>query len=151
MTLTSPAVIKAEHEELHNDLRRAVKAEGATGEAAREVARLMHPHFIKEEEYALPPLALLPRLAAGEIEPSMYEAIALTDRLEADLPSMLAEHKQIVAALDRLTRAATAEGKTEQAAFAQRLISHAQIEETVSYPAALLVGRYLKAMAGRSG
>lgn len=38
------------------------EAGSKTGEAAKVVANLMHPHFISEEEYALPPLGLLARL-----------------------------------------------------------------------------------------
>ncbi len=51
MKLEVPAPLAAEHEELHHELDRAVKAGSATGEAARGVAKLMHPHFIKEDEY----------------------------------------------------------------------------------------------------
>jgi len=37
-------------------LRQATQLSGKTGEVAKTVAELMHPHFVKEEEYALPPL-----------------------------------------------------------------------------------------------
>lgn len=53
MELQIPPSLKAEHEELHGDLARATKAGGRTGEAAKAVAKLMHPHFIKEEEVCL--------------------------------------------------------------------------------------------------
>ena len=43
-----------EHEELHAELGALTKAPGRVGEAARNVATLLHPHFVKEEEYALP-------------------------------------------------------------------------------------------------
>ena len=60
MDFQIPSSLKAEHEELHSELVRATKAGGSTGEAAKEeVVKLMHPHFLKEEEYALPPLGLL--------------------------------------------------------------------------------------------
>jgi hypothetical protein len=48
-----PSALKAEHQELHGELVRATKAGGRTGEAAKAVAKLMHPHFVKEEEYCL--------------------------------------------------------------------------------------------------
>lgn len=146
MDFPIPGPLKAEHEELHGELMDATRSSGRTGEAARAVARLMHPHFIKEDAYALPPLSLLGPLSKGQVDPAMADVLALTDMLEADLPSMLAEHAQIVAALEGLVEAAKAEGKPEWAEFAERLMAHAKTEEEVIYPAALLVGRYLKAV-----
>jgi hypothetical protein len=99
---------------------------------------------LKEEEYALPPLGLLPILAKGEILPEMKAAVAMTDRLNADLGHMLLEHKQIVIALKVLTEAANVEGKEEVAHFAEKLMLHAQTEEEVLYPASILIGEYLK-------
>lgn len=98
----------------------------------------------KEEQYALPPLGLLPALARDKFEPAMAEVLAMTDKLEAELPQMLAEHKQIVAALDKLVAAAKAENKPDVAAFAEKLALHAQTEAQVAYPTTLLIGRYVK-------
>ena len=52
MIFKTPKSLKTEHEELHAELSRAEKAGGATGEAAKAVAASLHPHFLKEEEYA---------------------------------------------------------------------------------------------------
>ena len=68
----------------------------------------------------------------------------MTDRLEAELPTMLSEHKDIVAALKRLIEAAKAEHKPDIVHFAEKLMLHAQTEEQVSYPTTLLIGRYVK-------
>ena len=144
MKFQIPRALKAEHEDLHGELVRATKAGGRTGEAAEAVASLMHPHFVKEEEYALPPLGLLKALSAGKIESDMAEVLSMTDKLEAELPRMLAEHKDIVRALQRLVEAARAENNTEYVRFAEKLMAHARAEEEVSYPTALLIGRYLK-------
>ena len=57
---------------------------------------------------------------------------------------MLAEHKDLVAALEKLIEAAVAEKKPEQAHFGEKLVLHAHTEEQVSYPTAILIGRYLK-------
>jgi len=146
MDFPIPEPLRAEHEELHGELAHATRSGGRTGEAAKAVAKLMHPHFVKEDQYALPPLGLLGALARGEVDPAMREVLALTDKLEADLPQMLAEHGDIVGALQELVEAATAENKPEVAGFATRLMAHARTEEEVMYPAALLVGRYLKAV-----
>ncbi|MBX4893232.1 hemerythrin domain-containing protein [Rhizobium bangladeshense] len=149
MNFEIPQPLKAEHAELHAELADARRAGGRISEAAEEVAKRLHPHFIREEEIALPPLCLLAPLAAGGVAPEMADVLALTDRLEAELPVMLAEHKQIMAALGDLVVAANAEKRPKYARFAEKLMSHARIEEEVLYPAALLVGLYLKLRLGR--
>src|SRR5512145_1383651 len=121
-----PIPLKLEHQELHAELVRATKAGGQVGEAAKAVAKVLHEHFVKEEEYALPPLGLLSLLAAGKITPEMKSALTMTDKLKAELPLMLAEHKAIVAALDHLAKAANEAGKMETARFAEKLELHAQ-------------------------
>jgi hypothetical protein len=144
MEFKTPQSLKTEHEELHGELEKAVMSGGKVGEAAKAVATLMHPHFEKEEEYALPPLGLLPLLAKGEVTSEMGQVLTMTDKLKADLPHMLAEHKGIVVALKKLAQVAKAEKKPEVAAFADKLTAHAQTEEEVSYPTAILIGEYLK-------
>jgi hemerythrin superfamily protein len=57
---------------------------------------------------------------------------------------MLSEHKAIVQALHELGRAARSERRPEVSRFVDELTAHAQNEEQVLYPAAILVGEYLK-------
>ncbi len=149
MELIIPEPLKREHEELHDVLRKATNERGATGDAARALAKLMHPHFIKEDAYALPPLGLLPQIAKGTVTPDMAEVLKLTDNLKQDLDEMLAEHKTIIAALNALAEAARRENKPEYVTFAQKLMAHAQTEELVMYPAALLVGSYVRMKLGK--
>lgn len=139
-----PQSLKTEHEELHAQLARAINSGGATSIAAEAVGRLLHPHFVKEEEYALPPLGLLRPLAEGKISREMKDVVVMTDKLKAELVRMLEEHKAVVAALEKLIEAARREGKTEQIRFAEELMLHARNEEEVLYPAAILVGEHLK-------
>ena len=148
MRFTVPTSIKEEHDELHAELATATKAGGRTGEAARIVAKLMHPHFVKEEQYALPPLGLLVDVAQGVATPEMLDVLAMTDKLKADLRNMLEEHQAIVGALKTLISAATEENQAATADFARRLMHHAVIEEQVMYPAALLVGEYVRLRLG---
>lgn len=144
MKFEIPEPMKVEHDELHAELVKATKAGGQTGDAAKAVAKVLHPHFVKEEEYALPPLGLLAKLMLGNVEPKMAGVLKMTDKLEAELPQMLAEHRDIVAALTKLVDAARAENRPEVIQFAEKLMLHAQTEEQVSYPTALLIGRYVK-------
>lgn len=139
-----PTTLKLEHELLNSQLERAMKLGGRTGVAAGAVAQLMHPHFVKEEEYALPPLSLLPELAKGRVSPEMKPVTAMTDRLKAQLQTMLTEHRAIISALKDLADAAEKEGHPELVDFAQRLMEHAQMEEQITYPAAILVGEFVK-------
>ena len=143
MKFEIPAPLRAEHEELHARLVQATKEPGAVGEAAREVARLLHPHFVREEEFALPPLALLAEIARSGVRPEMAQVLPMTRRLEAEVPAMLAEHAQIVHALDNLRATARAANQAEHERFAEDLMLHAQSEELVLYPAAILIGRYV--------
>ncbi|HEX5514312.1 MAG TPA: hemerythrin domain-containing protein, partial [Gammaproteobacteria bacterium] len=135
-----PDSVRAEHREVHAALEQAVQAGGEVGKAARAVRDVLQPHFEREEEIALPPLGLLQPLASGATDPEMASILPMTDALKAELPQMLEEHKQIRAAVNRLQQAAEAENKPEQARFAEQLALHAQAEEEVYYPAAILVG-----------
>jgi hypothetical protein len=144
MNFEIPLPLREEHEELHEHLRNATQAGGEVGDAAKALAKLMHPHFVKEDEFALPPLGLLEPLAQGAATAEMAGVLKLTDRLAAELPAMLAEHKTIVTALGRLEDAARRAGRSDIVEFAHKLTLHAQTEEQVMYPAALLVGRVVR-------
>jgi hypothetical protein len=147
--LEVPKAMKSEHEELHADLERLTMAGGRTGEAAKDVAALMEKHFANENAYALPPLNLLVPLSEGKFSCSMTGVLTMTDKLHAEMPTMLAEHKEIVAALQKLTTVAKAESKPDGVRFAEMLTAHAQGEEQITYPTALLVGLYIKAKAAQ--
>ena len=145
MSLRIPKPLKEEHHELHMALAAALDVPGPVGAAARAVARKLHPHFVKEEEYALPPLGLLADLAAGRrvTGGTATKARAMTARLKRDLPEMLAEHRAIVRKLNALAAAAKSAKKPEYARLAAKIVLHAQTEEEVLYPAAILVGKML--------
>lgn len=149
MNLEIPGSLQAEHEELHEELVRATRAGGKTGDAAQTVAKVLHPHFIKEEQLAMPPLGLLGALAAGQMPPNAKEVVKLTDVLKKELPAMLKEHENIVVALDALANAARQENKPVAQQFAEKLKQHAKTEEEVLYPAAILVGEYIKLKLNR--
>lgn len=144
MEIKIPASLKAEHEELHEELVRLTKAGGKTGEAAQAVAKVLHPHFVKEEELAMPPLGLLRALVDGPVNAEMAKVVELTDKLKQELPAMLKEHEAIVGALQTLADAGKQENKPQAEQFAEMLTQHAKTEEEVLYPTAILVGEYIK-------
>ena len=144
-----PPGLKAEHQNIHEEMVRATRVGGLTGAAAKDVAKVLFPHVLLEEEFAIPPLRLLPDLARGKVTPDMARVLSQTDLLKAELPRMLDEHKLIVNALQKLLQAASAEQHTGYARFAQKLLLHAQLEEEVLYPASILIGEYLRLKLGK--
>jgi iron-sulfur cluster repair protein YtfE (RIC family) len=146
-----PSTLRAEHEEIHNQLIAATRLSGKTGEAARALAEVLHPHFVREEQIALPPLGLLQSLASGQFTAEMTNVLPMTDSLRAELPRMLEEHKTIGAATRRLRDAAAQEGDRKTSALAEQLLMHAQSEEQVTYPAAIMVGEVVRKRAHEAG
>jgi len=144
MEILVPKSLKVEHEALHTVLAKATKEEGEIGAAAKQIAKILHGHFVKEEEFALPPIGLLADLAKGHITEDMKSVLHMTDKLKADLPQMLEEHKQIVQAVDKFADIAKKFNRIEYVEFAENLKLHARTEEEVMYPAAILVGDYIK-------
>ena len=144
--LASPPSMAAEHAHLHEQLAAALTAGGKTADAAKKVEAVLSKHFVDEEAYALPPLGLLETLGQGKMPPpdQAKAAIAMADKLRANYAQMLDEHRQLTASLTSLEAAATAENKPAAAEFARALTLHAQNEEQILYPAALLVGEHLK-------
>jgi hypothetical protein len=140
-----PESMRIEHAEIHEALIRATKAPGRVGETARELASILHPHFIREEEIALPPLGLLVPLALGEATPEMRDVLPMTDALRTELPRMLEEHQTIRAATMRLREVALAEQNEETVQLADKLALHAKSEEELFYPASVLVGDLVRA------
>lgn len=142
--LTIPQSLQSEHEEIHEALVEATRAPGRVGAAAKELAAVLDPHFERENQIALPPLGLLAPLAAGETPAGMKEALAMSDALRKELPRMLEEHKRIRAATEKLRTAAREEKASVHEHFAEALATHAQTEEEILYPAAILVGDIIR-------
>lgn len=149
MELKIPPSLKHEHGEMRASLEIAGKAIGKSGEAAREVARLLLPHFKKEEEYALPPLDALAVMAGGGLPEQPKAIIDKAERLKQELAEMLREHQAIAKALEELYDTATDAARPELARFAKKLLLHAQMEEQIYYPASLVIGEYLRLKTGK--
>ena len=144
-----PESMRSEHEEIHGALIRATQVAGPVGVAARELAAVLHPHCVREEQIALPPLALLEPLSRGQLTPAMRDVLPMTDSLRAELPRMLAEHAAIRVATLRLGTVARSAGNTEVARLAEELAMHARSEEEIFYPAAVLVGDIVRTRSRR--
>jgi hypothetical protein len=112
------------------------------------VVETLRPHVAKEEDFGLPALGLLQHLVAGRVSPAMRGVTVMTDRLKAEYEQMLADHESIAAAIRKLADAARDEGKLEYVGICEQLTRHIQTEEQVYYPAAILIGEYLKLRLG---
>jgi hypothetical protein len=143
-----PEPLQREHDLMRHRLDRAVKEGGRTGAAAAAVTEALRPHVAKEEDFGLPALGLLQHLAAGKVSPVMRGVTVMTDRLRAEYEQMLADHDAIVSAIGRLAEAAREEGKLEYVGICEQLTGYLQTEEQVYYPAAILIGEYLKLKLG---
>ena len=140
-----PKSVRTEHDAIHDTLKEATRATGRVGPAAQELAKILHPHFVREEEIALPPLGLLSRLASGDPTDDMADVLSMTDALKRELPQMLEEHKAIRTAVENLRVAAHADNADKYQRLANDLALHAHTEEEVLYPAGILVGEIIRA------
>lgn len=147
--ITIPQSLQTEHEEIHEALAEATRTPGRIGAAAKDLAAVLDPHFERENQIALPPLGLLAPLAAGDTPAGLQEALAMTDALRKELPRMLEEHKRIRAATEKLRTAAREQKASVHEQFAETLAAHAQTEEEILYPAAILVGDIIRARMAR--
>ena len=143
-TTSLPPALVEEHDALHAELRRATRLPGRIGELATTVAAVLHDHFEREEELAMPSLKVLAALAHDHLPANSQYIAQSADRLKTEMSRMLMEHREIVNALDRLIDAALAENTFEIAELAERMKHHVRMEEEVLYPAAMLVGQYLR-------
>ena len=144
MRIPIPPSLVLEHAELHDFLLIAANEPGPLGDEMRRVARLLEPHMRKEETFAMPPLGLLARLARGECHADMLEVLAHTDWLRNNLPILLSEHQVIRTAAERFLGAARDAGRSDCFQFAEKLLHHLRLEEEIMYPAAVVLGEYLK-------
>lgn len=144
MDIKIPQALVKDHIELQAEIEKAIKEGGMVGQAAAKLKEVLKPHIVHEEKFALPPLGLLSKLVAGKLEDEMNVAAGMADDLQAEMPHMLQEHKLISASLDELAKAAAQENKPAYIDFVESMKLHLQEEEEVYYPAALLVGIFLK-------
>jgi hypothetical protein len=142
-----PSSLQIEHEQIHQELSALLKLSGKTGDAAREVAAALHEHFEAEEEFAMPPLGALQDLANGVDLKEAKGLLKLSETLELRMPEMLREHNVIKMKIDALRAAGKQEVQPAAIAFADKLQLHAQNEEQILYPSAIVIGKYLKLLA----
>ena len=126
---SSPASLQAEHRELHSVLEALLHAGGKTGAAAEKVSQALRPHFIREEKFALPPLSALDALSHDREVQGASALIVMAQQLKRERASMLEEHSHIRKTLEQLRNAALEERQSKGVEFADKLRTHANMEE----------------------
>lgn len=144
MKFEIPIPLKVEHEELRTELALLQESPDCVGMAARDLATILNPHFVKEDKFGLPPLGLLPTVASGNVTVDMAAVTAMTDNLRTELPKMLQEHARIAAGVRVLLDAAGQAGDATALRFGEKLLTHARTEELVMYPAAIVLGDWIR-------
>lgn len=139
-----PSSIKKEHEYLLDKIHTLTLFHDSTGLAATRLQDLMQHHFEEEEDFVLPQLGLLPLLASGKLPEQSKEVIQLCEKLKSQLSHLSVEHQLIKAYMDELMQAATNENHLKIIEFESELQKHANTEEEVFFPTAILIGEYLK-------
>jgi len=145
MGLKVPASLRLEHVQLREQIYALAKQNNDLGAASHTVMEIFYMHAIKEEERVFPALDALPLLAAGKITDSMRLLKGIADEMKAGLyEELLEDHKAIVEPLNDIARSARDQGRMEFVEFAERFILHAQMEEEMLYPAALITAEYFQ-------
>ena len=142
-----PEPLQVNQNEMCVALERAAHSGGKTGKAARALMKVLQPHLLKEEDDLLQTLGLLVPLAHHEFNAGMLEVLAKTQHLKARMFEIMREHVEIIDAAHKLLHAAHAEKKLSLVGFTERLMLRAWTDEVVFYPAAILIGEFLKLKA----
>jgi hypothetical protein len=142
-----PEPLQVNQNEMCIALERAAHSGGRTGKAAKDLMKVLQPHLLKEEDDLLQTLGLLVPLAHNEFNAGMLEVLAKTEHLKARMFEIMREHVEIIEAAHKLLHAAHSEKKLSLVGFTERLMLRAWTDEVVFYPAAILIGEYLKLKA----
>lgn len=139
-----PFSIKQEHDTLLRQIQKLSLFEDSAGQAGKKLHQLIEHHFKEEESFVLPQLGLLPLLASGKLPDRGAEVIELSGKLESHLLHLKAEHQLIKAYVDELKQVAAKKDLPEIIALEEELKKHANTEEEIFFPAAVLVRDFLK-------
>jgi hypothetical protein len=142
--LEAPLALRLEHKALREAVTQAMEDKAGVGDAARAIDTLLASHFKHEEELALRPLGLLRGVARDASSADVATAIAMTVKIEKDLPQLLEEHRAILGLSTRLGDVARRERKPQFLSVVDRLWLHTRLSEEVLYPAAILLGEHLR-------
>lgn len=144
--LQSPSSLDEEHEEIMHALRGYEALRGKTGEAVKELMRVLEPHFKKETLIVLPVLGALTTLVQEEKPKDLREIAESQGAILQEYDNMFREHAEIRKLVAEAKNRSLEEKHQEVVELLDGLAHHARVEEQVLYPAALLAGTVAKCL-----
>ncbi len=143
-SLQVPQSIRLQHEQITRRLVAYTKHDAPVGAAATKALAAVKAHYEKDEQFVLPPLALLPRMATGKVSKDMEPAIAMALHTQAALPELEKEHIQITSLMNELIEAGNQTHDDELVRLATRIAAQSLQHIEVLVPASLIVGNVLR-------
>lgn len=140
----APSSLQHTHAEILAQLHQFTLIKDKSTPIALKLEELILHHFQEEEDYILPPLGLLPLLASGQLPKENKNVQLLAEKAKSMMDHMSAEHQLITAYIGELKEASAAENLPAIIDFEKAVSQHAKSEEEVYFPAAIMVGEYLK-------
>lgn len=140
-----PQSIQVEQKETIGQLSALARRKGPIGVAAAKALVAYRQHAVREQEFIMPPLTLLPYLADGKVTPDMSWALAMTDRVRAEREEIFKEHERITEGLNALADAAAKAHDYDTKAFAETAAAGSLSDMEILEPTLLLIGDILKA------
>ena len=74
----------------------------------------------------------------------MKSALDAIEKFKKELPALTKDHHHIIRMLEDFDNAVRIERKIEFSKFSRNLIHHAQADEGILFPAAILIGEFLR-------
>lgn len=149
MQLKTPKSLQDDHQVLLSELKQVASLESGVAENAKNVANAFEAHFNREENTVLPQLSLLMAIAEGNWNIDTKEALLENNILLNEFRDLKNEHKKIFDAAKEMIRVAEKEKNSDAKKIAESIMLHIQVEEEVSYPAIMMISKYIKNMESK--
>jgi hypothetical protein len=149
--LQVPQSIRLQHEQIISRLNHfAQSKDKESAAAAQKAADILKEHYAKEEQFVLPPLGLLPRIAKGEVSRDMEPAIAMANRTKSALPDFENDHIKITSLMNELIAVGKKKKNEELVRLATRVAAQSLNDIEVNQPTTILIGDYVRLRVPRA-
>ncbi len=139
-----PPSVTMEHESVMHYLNHIAERTTPSGAAARRLIAVLTEHMKAEETFILPPLTLLPALAAGKVTPDMRWAISMSDRVRTEHDTLQRMHNAFTEAAVALQTAAEDEHDDVTVGFVRDLAADDLNDMEVTEPTVIIIGDLLR-------
>ena len=140
-----PQSIRLQHEQILSRLDHFAQGkDDESAAAAHKAATFLKEHYAKEEQFMLPPLGLLSRIAKGEVSRDMEPAVAMADRTKSALRDFENDHIKITSLMNDLIEVGKRKKNDELVRLATRVAAQSLNDIEVNQPTAVVIGDYLR-------